>query len=314
MEEVLGSVREEAEAALAALGPVWEDMAAGALPAGYSMPQRPPAAGPAASGGAGEGTGGGGGGGGAPTRALAGPAASGGAGEGMGGGGGGGGGAPTQPQPADAVPRADTLHVRAWMHLAAERLDVCHFFTPLVVRKVEELNGVSVNVVFADAPTAARALENCCCAVPRIEPVPPVHPAWRRAGKPLVKHTRTDKRAPYGAVTTVWMRQATTHDTRALAKPALGAVVGVAGRGLAARLQLTPPPASPFLPIHTPPPPPGPRWYSGQFFGAGVFPPSMLRAGGGAVRSIGAGTRCGEKRAIREDGEGEEEEEEEEGE
>jgi len=37
----------------------------------------------------------------------------------------------------------------------------------------------------------------------------------------------------------------------------------------------------------------------------------MLRAGGGAVRFIDAGTRSGEKRAIREDGEGGEEEKEE---
>jgi hypothetical protein len=59
--------------------------------------------------------------------------------------------------------------------------------------------------------------------VPRVAGVAPVHPAWRFAPKPLVKNTPTSNYAPHGAETSIWIRPATTHDTKAFAKPTHGA-------------------------------------------------------------------------------------------
>jgi hypothetical protein len=228
--------RDEAVAALAALGPVWEDVAAGPLPPGYEMPERPALEG-------GEG--------GAPAMDGEGAALD-------------GAGAaaaaappPPPPPPADlttlvategadpmaaeapvpasegvggaagpAEPRPGVLHLRTWKYLPANNNDILEYFLPLRARRVEWLNSVSVNVHFADADTAARALETMGGPVPRVATVPPVHPAWRFAPKRFVKKTPDDKYGPRGSETSVWIRQATTHDTKALAKSTHGAFCG----------------------------------------------------------------------------------------
>ena len=265
--------REEALAALAALGPVWEDKASGPLPEGYAMPEPQAALQPAAAeggalppegsameGGGGGGSGGGGSGGGgadegnsagggapapppaaaAPTleSALAMSAALAAEADPMQGEGGGGEG-PTAALPPSAGPRPPLppaevlpaiLHVRAWRYLPASSGDILGYFGALRPSRVEWLNGVSVNVHFADDATASRALElagEACATVPS---VPPVHPSWRTCLRPLIKTTRTDKYAPQGAETSIWIRRATTHDTKANAAPTHGALFVLCAR------------------------------------------------------------------------------------
>ncbi len=122
--------------------------------------------------------------------------------------------------PAEPLPTA--LHVRAWKYLPAASADIRAFFAPLVPSYITWLNAVSLNVVFGDAATAARALASAGEPVAAVPSVPPVHPAWRTCLKPLIK-VRQDKWAPAGAETTIWVRYATTHDTKENAAPTHGA-------------------------------------------------------------------------------------------
>ena len=124
------------------------------------------------------------------------------------------------------------LHVRAYRYLPAATADIRAFFAPLVPARVGWLNAESLNVFFEDDATAARALELAGEPVAAVPSVFPVHPAWRTCLKPLIKQ-RKDKYAPAGAETSIWLRRATTHDTKANAAPTHGA--GGGGGAVAAQ-------------------------------------------------------------------------------
>jgi len=113
--------------------------------------------------------------------------------------------APPAQQPA-------TLHMRGCGYLPVHTRDIQHFFGVLRPTDVQWLNAIAVNIHFADAATAARALEVMSEPVPVVKGVQPVHAAWRVCLKPVVKQ-RTDKYAPAGTETTVYLRFATVNDT-----------------------------------------------------------------------------------------------------
>ena len=115
-----------------------------------------------------------------------------------------------------AEPRPEAIHMRAHRYLPAATRDVFAFVAPLRPTRVEWLNGVSLNIVFADADTASRAVELLSEPVPTVKGVKRVHPAWRTCLRPIEKQG-TDDYAPRGAETTVWLRPATTHDHKAFA-------------------------------------------------------------------------------------------------
>jgi hypothetical protein len=125
-------------------------------------------------------------------------------------------------EPAEVgVPRPNVLHLRAYQYLPAATADISAFFSPLRPSYVEWLNAISINVHFADKGTAARALERLTEPIPVVTEVPPVPAGWRMSLKPLVK-LKSDRYAPAGAETTVYLRQATTLDTKARAAHTAG--------------------------------------------------------------------------------------------
>jgi hypothetical protein len=105
-----------------------------------------------------------------------------------------------------------TLHMRGCGYLPLHTRDIQHFFGILRPTDVQWLNAIAVNIHFADPATAARALEVMSEPVPAVKGVEAVHPAWRVCLKPVVKQ-RTDKYAPAGTETTVYLRVATANDT-----------------------------------------------------------------------------------------------------
>jgi hypothetical protein len=125
--------------------------------------------------------------------------------------------------PAVAPTRFNALHVRAQGYLPASSRDFYAFFgETFKPQYVEWLNGVSLNVIFADSGTAKRALESFTEEMPKLiappadvaEKLPAINAAgWRAALKPLVK-LKTDKWAPEGTQTTIYFRFATTDDTK----------------------------------------------------------------------------------------------------
>ena len=125
--------------------------------------------------------------------------------------------APSAAAVAGAPPalRPDALHLRVFQYLPAATRDVMTYFDEAGVRPstVEWLNGCSVNVCFADAGSARRALELLAEPVPVVPGIDRVAPAWRVAYKPLVKLT-TDRYAPAGTETTLYLRPATAADAK----------------------------------------------------------------------------------------------------
>jgi len=83
------------------------------------------------------------------------------------------------------------------------------------------LSSIALNVVFADALTARRALMSLGEAIPAVPGVPGVPDAWRMCLKPLVK-LRTDRYAAAGTESTLYIRIATSNDTKELSPPAGG--------------------------------------------------------------------------------------------
>lgn len=112
-----------------------------------------------------------------------------------------------------AQPRPEVIHMRAYQYLPAASADIFAFFSPIRPSFVEWLNAIAVNVIFEDEGTAKRALERFSEAIPTAAGVTPVDPSWRVCLKPMVKQF-TDKYAPKGAETTVYLRTATTLDTK----------------------------------------------------------------------------------------------------
>jgi hypothetical protein len=118
--------------------------------------------------------------------------------------------------------RPTALHMRAYKYLPASTADIEAFFSPLKPTLVEWLNGDSVNLIFQDEGTAKRALELYSEHVPICAGIETVHPDWRICLRPLVK-MKTDKYAPEGAETTVYLRFATSLDTKSKAAKTQGA-------------------------------------------------------------------------------------------
>lgn len=118
--------------------------------------------------------------------------------------------------------RPTALHMRAYKYLPASTADIEAFFSPLKPTLVEWLNGDSVNLIFQDEGTAKRALELYSEPVPICVGIETVHPDWRICLRPLVK-MKTDKYAPEGAETTVYLRFATSLDTKSKAVKTQGA-------------------------------------------------------------------------------------------
>lgn len=118
--------------------------------------------------------------------------------------------------------RPTALHMRAYKYLPASTADIEAFFSPLKPTLVEWLNGDSVNLIFQDEGTAKRALELYSEPVPICVGIEIVHPDWRICLRPLVK-MKTDKYAPEGAETTVYLRFATSLDTKSKAVKTQGA-------------------------------------------------------------------------------------------
>jgi hypothetical protein len=115
------------------------------------------------------------------------------------------------------------LHIRAYKYLPASSKDLISYFSSLSMRPsfIEWLNGISANVIFEDAETAKRAFESFAEPIPVVENVPAVDPKWRVCLKPLIKQ-KTDKYAPAGSETTIYVRFATEADTRDRAGVSLG--------------------------------------------------------------------------------------------
>lgn len=113
------------------------------------------------------------------------------------------------------------LHVRGYGYLPAGTRDLMAYFGELRPAYIEWLNGVSVNVFFGDEGSAKRALHSLSQPIPRVADIPPVHEAWRVCLKPLIK-LKTDKYAPVGTQTTLYMRCATANDTKVLAARTAG--------------------------------------------------------------------------------------------
>lgn len=113
------------------------------------------------------------------------------------------------------VPRPTAIHLCVGKYLPAASGDIMAFFSHFRPSFVEWLNGRAVNVLFEDAATAKRALECLSEPIPRVKGVAPVDPAWRVCLKPLEKR-RTDKYAVAGSSVTVYLRPATSHDTKEL--------------------------------------------------------------------------------------------------
>jgi hypothetical protein len=120
------------------------------------------------------------------------------------------------------IRRPNVLHIRSYKYLPASTADIEAFFSPLRPTLVEWLNGDSLNLIFQDEATAKRALELNSEPIPICPEVESVHPDWRICLKPLVK-MKTDKYAPEGAETTVYLRFATSIDTKANAVKTRGA-------------------------------------------------------------------------------------------
>ena len=120
------------------------------------------------------------------------------------------------------IRRPNVLHIRSYKYLPASTADIEAFFSPLRPTLVEWLNGDSLNLIFQDEATAKRALELNSEPIPICPEVESVHPEWRICLKPLVK-MKTDKYAPEGAETTVYLRFATSIDTKANAVKTRGA-------------------------------------------------------------------------------------------
>jgi len=112
--------------------------------------------------------------------------------------------------------------MRAYKYLPASTADIEAFFSPLRPTLVEWLNGDSLNLIFQDEGTAKRALELNSEPVPVCVGIETVHPDWRICLRPLVK-MKTDKYAPEGAETTVYLRFATSSDTKGNAAKTQGA-------------------------------------------------------------------------------------------
>ncbi len=94
---------------------------------------------------------------------------------------------PGVPQLIDLVIRKDILHLRGPGYLPAATKDLAAFFGSFGVAFVEWLNGVSLNVHFADVHSAERALQSLSLPIPVVEGVKPVNPMWRIGTQPLVK-------------------------------------------------------------------------------------------------------------------------------
>jgi hypothetical protein len=121
------------------------------------------------------------------------------------------------------VVRECALHMRALTYLPAASADITAFFSTASVRPsyIEWLNANSLNVLFEDEASAARALELCSEPVPVCPGVDTVAGVWRVALKPLLK-LATDKYAPAGSVTTIYLRRSTSADTKGLAPASRG--------------------------------------------------------------------------------------------
>lgn len=129
----------------------------------------------------------------------------------------------TVPISSEVITRRPTaLHMRAYKYLPASTADIEAFFSPLRPTLVEWLNGDSLNLIFEDEGTAKRALELNSEPVPVCVGIETVHPDWRICLRPLVK-MKTDKYAPEGAETTVYLRFATSSDTKGNAAKTQGA-------------------------------------------------------------------------------------------
>lgn len=129
----------------------------------------------------------------------------------------------TVPISSEVITRRPTaLHMRAYKYLPASTADIEAFFSPLRPTLVEWLNGDSLNLIFQDEGTAKRALELNSEPVPVCVGIETVHPDWRICLRPLVK-MKTDKYAPEGAETTVYLRFATSSDTKGNAAKTQGA-------------------------------------------------------------------------------------------
>lgn len=119
--------------------------------------------------------------------------------------------------------RFNALHVRGQGYLPCASADLYRFFGDTYKPTyIEWLNGVSLNAIFADAGTAKRAYEAFTEEVPKLiappaevaEALPYINAAgYRVALKPLIKG-KTDKWAAAGTQTTIYLRFATTDDTK----------------------------------------------------------------------------------------------------
>ena len=125
------------------------------------------------------------------------------------------------PDEAPPLPRPEALHLRVFKYLPAATRDLREYFADFRPASIDWLNGVSVNVVFEDGFTAARALASLTEPIPRVPGVPEVPDCWRIALKPLVKR-QTDRYAPSGSKTTLYMRVATDRDVKELADKSAG--------------------------------------------------------------------------------------------
>lgn len=125
------------------------------------------------------------------------------------------------PDEAPPVPRPEALHLRVFKYLPAATRDLREYFADFRPASIDWLNGVSVNVVFEDGFTAARALASLTEPIPRVPGVPDLPDCWRIALKPLVKR-QTDRYAPSGSKTTLYMRVATDRDVKELADKSAG--------------------------------------------------------------------------------------------
>jgi hypothetical protein len=119
------------------------------------------------------------------------------------------------------VLRPKALNLRVHKYLPAASADILAYFSDFRPSFVEWLNGLSVNVLFEDEFTAKRALDNLAESVPRAPGVPEVESCWKVALKPLVKRA-TDKYAPAGSETTLYMRIATENDVKERSKRSFG--------------------------------------------------------------------------------------------